>query len=61
MATELAMSMRRLKAQEELVRQVADLNRKMDLVMTHLGITVEPPADVVETQAEEPPADVVET
>jgi len=58
MATELAMAMRRLKAQETLAKEVADLNRKMDLVMAHLGIVVEVPA--IEPNAEEVPASVVE-
>ncbi len=74
MATELAMAMRRLKAQETLVQQVADLNRKMDLVMAHLGIvdkvpgdsiaveaTGEAPAAVVEPNADEVPAAASET
>lgn len=75
MATELAMAMRKLKAQEALVRQVTDLNRKMDLVMKHLGVTEEVPADAVtvepkadealaaessEVKADEVPADEVE-
>lgn len=49
MATEIAMAMRRLKAQEALAKEVADLNRKMDLVMAHLGIVTSPaePADEV--------------
>jgi hypothetical protein len=58
MATELAMAMRKLKAQEALVRQVVDLNRKMDLVMDKLGVTDEVPADsaTVEPNADEVPA-----
>jgi hypothetical protein len=61
MATELAMAMRRLKAQETLVRHVADLNRKMDLVMAKLGIVEEVPGDSVAVEAtDEAPAAVVE-
>jgi hypothetical protein len=57
MATELAMAMRKLKAQEALVQQVADLNRKMDLVMEKLGIVESPAAAaVVEPNADEVPA-----
>ncbi|MBI5954370.1 MAG: hypothetical protein HY865_22160 [Chloroflexi bacterium] len=56
MATELAMAMRRLKAQEALVQQMADLNRKMDLVMARLGIEGKDPAAVVEPKADEVPA-----
>lgn len=59
MATELAMAMRRLKAQEALAKEVAELNRKMDLVMAHLGIVDTPPADEVpsETVVDTPHAD----
>lgn len=55
MATELAMAMRKLKAQEALVLQVTDLNRKMDLVMKHLGMADEAPAAdaMVEPKADE--------
>ena len=63
MATEIAMQMRRLKAQEEQARQLAELNRKMDLVMAHLGIVDEVPAAavVVEAKADEiPPAEASE-
>jgi hypothetical protein len=55
MATELAMAMRRLKAQEEQARLLTELNRKMDLVMAKLGIVDEVPvaAAVVEPKADE--------
>lgn len=56
MATELAMAMRRLKAQEEQARQLVELNRRMALVMEKLGITDEiPDAAVVEPKADEVP------
>jgi len=71
MATELAMAMRRLKAQEEQARQLADLNRKMDLVMAQLkatGLLVEvqaneqpPAAETSEVKEGDPPAAVSET
>lgn len=57
MATELAMAMRRLKAQEATARQVADLSRKLDLVMAHLGIVDAPAAAVETAPVEESPAD----
>lgn len=61
MATELAMAMRRLKAQEEQARLFAELNRKMDLVMAKLGIVDEVPAAMVEPKADElPPAEASE-
>ncbi|MDD2921468.1 MAG: hypothetical protein PHQ36_04210 [Anaerolineales bacterium] len=67
MATELAMAMRRIKAQESLVQQLAELNRKMDLVMAHLGIVDKQPAveealpveTVTEQKVDEPPVETV--
>lgn len=47
MATELAMAIRRLKAQEALAKEVAELNRKMDLVMDHLGIGTTAPVEEI--------------
>ena len=53
MATELAIAMRRLKAQEALAKDVADLNRKMDLVMAHLGIGTTAPVEEIPADGDE--------
>lgn len=58
MASEAILAVRRVQAIEEQARQLADVNRKLDLIMNHLGIregdeeVVEPTGSVLDADTD---------